>query len=106
MRTLFCISSVVLIVGCAPLKPSPQRLAYSGGDGSSCEQAVVINEMKYREAGTLAEKLWLQKSYPGYCQTSQSVIHSTGKQFDLIEFATPDGQTRKVYFDSTSFASK
>jgi hypothetical protein len=107
MKTLVCFTSLaVLVVGCARLQPATQHLAYAGGDGSSCEQAVVIGETKYRETGTLAEKLWLEKRYPGYCQTRQSVIRSDGKQFDLVEFATADGQARKVYFDSTSFANK
>ncbi len=107
MKTLLCITSfAVLMVGCAGLQPTAQRLAYSGGDGSSCEQAVVIGETRYREAGSLAEKLWLEQKYPGYCQTRQSVIQSAGKRFDLVEFATADGQTRKVYFDSTSLANK
>jgi len=106
MRMWLYIISAALLTGCTVLQPAPQRLAYAGGDGSSRDQAVIIKEAKYHEIGTLAEKMWLEKRYPGYCQARQSELSSGGKQFDLVELKTADGQVRTIYFDSTSFAAK
>jgi hypothetical protein len=106
MKSLFCIISTILLAGCAGFGPAPQRLSYSGGDGSSCDQAIVINNAKFREACTLGEKIWLEQKYPGYTQTRQSVVRAADKQFDVVQFTTPDGQARSVYFDSTMFATR
>jgi hypothetical protein len=106
MKTLIMICFAVVLVGCQAPRPQTEPLVFSGGDGSSHEQAVVIREARYRELGLLAEKLWLEQKYPGHRQTSQSVFNSDGRRYDLIEVATADGQTRKVYFDTTEFIEK
>jgi len=106
MRTLIMISFAALLIGCQAPRPAPEPLAFSGGDGSSCDQAVVIREASHREVGLLAEKLWLQQMFPGYVQTSQAAVDSANRHYDLFEVATSDGATRKVYFDTTEFVNK
>jgi hypothetical protein len=96
----------MLVVGCKTPGPRTEPLVFAGGNGSSCEQAVVIREARFRELGMLAEKLWLQKNYPGYRQTSQSALDSASRHYDLVEVATSEGETRKVYFDTTEFIDK
>jgi hypothetical protein len=105
MKTLLLIPVATLLAGCQTPQTSSKPLACVGGDGSSCQQAVVITNAKYREAAQLAEKLWLDRRYPGSRETKQSDLSGVGKHFDLVELTTADGQTLKVYFDTTeSFA--
>jgi uncharacterized lipoprotein YajG len=64
MKTLIAACFALLLVGCQTPQIASQPLVYSGGDGSSCERAVVIEGASCHEAGTLAISRWLQQSYP------------------------------------------
>ena len=101
MKAFLTIFLLIPLAGCQTQWSKPQQLAYSGGDGTSCQQAVVIKGAKLRETGLLGEKMWLEQKYPGYRQTRESLLNSAGKQIDLVEFRTADGQTASVYFDLT-----
>lgn len=96
----------LLTVGCQTSRTPSRPIVYSGGDGASCEQAVIIGDVQCREAGTLAERLWLAERYPGHREASQSALSLAGRQYDVVEFATAGGETRKVYFDTTEIAHK
>jgi hypothetical protein len=106
MKALVMACFAVLVAGCQAPQSNCQPLVYSGGDGSSCEQAVVIREARYRETGRLAEHLWLDQKYPGYRDLKQSALDSGNRRYDLVEFATAEGETRKVYFDTTDFFNR
>ena len=106
MKTLMVALFGILIVGCQSPQPTTTHLAYTGGDGSSCQQSVVINNARFRETGELAERMWLEHRYPGYRETKQVSVNSASRHYDLIEFATVDGQTRTVYFDASDFFEK
>ena len=106
MKTLLLIPFATLLAGCQMLPTNSQPLVCAGGDGSSCQQAVVIANAKYRETGLMAEKLWLDQKYPGCKDTKQSAMNSVGKHYDLVELTTADGQSLKVYFDTTECFAK
>ncbi len=106
MKTLLIAFLAVLLVGCQAPRPATQPLVYAGGDGSSCDRAVVIREAKCRELGILAQRLWLEEYYPGYRDVKQSDLKSTERHYDVVEFATASGDTRKVYFDTTDCYNK
>jgi hypothetical protein len=106
MKTLVYACSVLLLAGCAVLQQTPEHFAYFGGDGSSCEQAVVINNSGGFEVAVLAQKLWIENHYPGCRQTSQTVVRTDGRRFDLIEIASQAGEARKVYFVNASLAAR
>jgi hypothetical protein len=76
---------------------------FSGGDGSSCELAVVP---VLREGVTMVEteRLWLQKTYGGGSLLRQVLGESADgkRRFDLILWRKPDGQTVEVCFDVTT----
>lgn len=95
----------LLVAGCATSK-NVQRLSYSGGDGSTSEQAVVIKDAKYREAGLVGERMWLEQKYPGCRQIGKKALNSGGRIYELVEVTTTDGQSRQVYFDTTEFCAK
>ncbi|HOX56303.1 MAG TPA: hypothetical protein P5205_07550 [Candidatus Paceibacterota bacterium] len=101
MKLIVIVFFALLAVGCQTPQTTPRPIAYSGGDGSSREQAVVISDMDCREAGTLAEMLWLTRNYPGYREASQTALNTASRKYDVVEFATAEGQSKKVYFDTT-----
>jgi hypothetical protein len=101
MRALIIACLAVLVVGCQAPQSTTQRLVYSGGDGSSRDRAVIIGEVQSREVGTLAERVWLEERYPGYRESNKTTFTSADRLYDLVEFATADGQTRQVYFATT-----
>ena len=76
---------------------------FSGGDGSSCEEAVVP---VLREGATMVEteRQWLQKKYGGGSLVRQVLGESADgkRRFDLILWRKPDGQTVDVCFDVTT----
>jgi len=107
MKTLMAVLFGLLLVGCQnPQFATTHHLAYSGGDGSSCQQAVVISDARIREAGELAERLWLEQRYPGYRETQESSVDSASRHYDRIEFATAGGEAKAVYFDTSDFCGK
>jgi hypothetical protein len=106
MKTLLLAAIAALTIGCQATRPTSQPLVYSGGDGSSCEQAVVIRDATIREVGLLAEKVWLEERFPGHRNVRESSLTSADRHYDVIEFATVSGEPRKVYFDTTDFIHK
>ncbi len=106
MKALLLSFLAVLLVGCQAPRSATRPLVYSGGDGSSCDQAVVVHEAKCRELGVLGQRLWLEERFPGYRESKQSAINSADRHYDVVEFATADGDTRKVYFDTTDYFHK
>ena len=106
MKTLLLIPFATLLAGCENLQPKSQPLVCAGGDGSSRQQAVVITNAKYIETALMAEKLWLDRKYPGCRETKQSDLNAVDKHYNLIELTTADGQALTVYFDTTECFAK
>ncbi len=106
MRILIIACLALLAVGCQTSRTSVNPIAYQGGDGSSYEQAILIREAHCREAGILAQRLWLERTYPGYRAAKESTQTLANRQYAVFEIATAEGQTRTVYFDTTEFANK
>ena len=106
MKTLLLLLVVVLLTGCQSLAPSSPAVVWAGGNGSSCEQAVVIRNARFREAGVLAERAWLDRNYPGHHDTKQSALDSAGKHYDLVELTLADGRGATVYFDTTECSAR
>ena len=106
MKTLIAVCFAVLLVGCQTPQLPSHPLVYSGGDGSSCERAVVIGGASCREGGTLAIYQWLEQSHPDAQGTRLSAMNSAGRHYELVEFATRNGEGKTVYFDTTGCLGK
>jgi hypothetical protein len=79
---------------------------YSGGDGSSCDAAVIVN-LADRKTGIAAEHRWLQEKFQGGTRGRQALARGRdGKTYDTIEWIKPDGSPVWVCFDITQFAGK
>ena len=79
---------------------------FSGGDGSSIKQAVIITETANVKTGVRAEYVWLHEHYPGYRLRVQRLRHEGGRYYDEMRIITADGKSRTVFFDITSFFGK
>jgi len=76
---------------------------FSGGDGLSCEEAVV--PIVAEGATTVqAERYWLEKTFGGGSLVRQTLGESPDgrRRFDLIRWRKPDGQTVDICFDITT----
>lgn len=71
-------------------------------DGSTSEQAIVINE-KSEIAGVAAEYAWLQEHYPGYKLSIQFLSKRDNKSYDIMLIDTAEGNSKKIYFDISAF---
>lgn len=97
--------NVLLALACALAAAAAlgQDPSFAGGDGSSCEEAVVP---VLREGATMVEteRQWLQKRYGGGSLVRQMLGESADgkRRFDLILWRKPDGQTVDVCFDVTT----
>jgi hypothetical protein len=80
-----------------------QEPSFLGGDGSSCEQAVVPRVAEGMGI-VQAEHHWLRKTYGGGSLVRQALgASSDGKRrYDLVVWRKPDGQTVNVCFDVTT----
>lgn len=73
---------------------------YSGGDGSSIDQAVVLNGATIA-SGPRAAYNFIEERFPGCVHRRQSLREQGGRSYDVLEFTTADGEERTMYFDIT-----
>jgi hypothetical protein len=110
---------VIIALACAsaaaqdPAVPSPQSSAsaensiqFSGGDGSSIAQAVVIENAKGEDDGVDAEYRWVRSKNPGFKFEGQGIITKDQKVYDRLEGTKADGTKSEFYFDITLFFGK
>lgn len=85
-----------------------QEIKYSGGDGSSLAQAVVIENAKGEDDGVAAEYAWIRDKFPGFKMEGQSIItgDKDGKVYDGLNGTRADGTKATFYFDITAFFGK
>lgn len=74
---------------------------YGGGDGSSCDKAVVVNATDWR-VGVAAEYRYLEAKHPGGRRVRQSLVREGDRKFDRIEWLKPEGLV-SVCFDVNQF---
>ena len=92
----------------ARLSTADQEITYSGGDGSSLAQAVVIENAKGEGDGVAAEYAWLRDKFPGFKMEGQSIVTGgkDGKVYDSLNGTKADGTKATFYFDITAFFGK
>jgi hypothetical protein len=83
--------------------PGGGGLRYAGGDGTSCEKAVVIWGADGELQGVRAEYAWLREYYPGYTLVSQALGMCGEHWADILSIRTASGATLDVYFDIEDF---
>ncbi len=79
---------------------------YTGGDGSTCEKAVVVNASDWRK-GVAAEYQYLRQNFPGGVLMKQGLVGGAdGRRLDRIEWIKADGSAVSVCFDINEFFGK
>ena len=78
-------------------------IAFEGGDGTTCERAVVIKGADNEFDGVASEYRWLSEHHPGWDLIEQSLVQSATRSYDVLDFRTADGQTRRACFDISDF---
>ena len=113
MRLRLCcvLAALVLLQSCQTAEPQRELLpavptgTYSGGDGTTFENAVVINAASDRSA-TRTEYAWLRDHFPGAKRTRQSLSSRGQHVFDVVEAELIDGSTQSFYFDISATFGK
>lgn len=122
---IFIISVIVLSAGCETARTGetsfrpggggrvdsvrdgekPQA-TFSGGDGSSAKQAVIIMDASGEKTGIRAEYIWLHENYPGYRLQKQTLRDINNKTYDEMSIVSADDRPYTIFFDITSFFGK
>lgn len=92
-----------------PVPPPSSGPWFSGGDGSSCEQAVKIRGVDTTQGGIAAERAWWRKEFPGSKMVRQGVSGPSEEDervYDLITLETRGGEEVGLCFDITEFFGK
>jgi len=83
-----------------------EGIRYEGGDGSSCEKAVIILGAPNELSGVFAEYEWLDRRYPGFDVLSQALLICNGAHTDALDVRLANGRTIDVYFNIDDFFGK
>jgi hypothetical protein len=87
----------------AGLPPELAHVAFSGGDGSNCERAIVIQHAKNTAEGLAAERHWLAKNFPHSKIAVKAQRRDNDKFFEVVELRSENGDAATVCFDVTGF---
>jgi hypothetical protein len=78
---------------------------YTGGDGSSLDQAVIIFGANIL-SGVRAEHDYLQQRFPGHQFHRQCLKEHDGRKYDVLEFTTAAGERKLMHFDISAHLTK
>ena len=91
------------LFGCQSVPSVHTRTSH--GDGSTPELAVDLSDAHTEFEGIKAEKTWLAENYPGATIESQALLMGP-PVMDLLTISLPSGETKKIYFDISSYFGK
>jgi len=81
-------------------------VTYAGGNGTSCDEAVIILGAGSELEGVFAEYVWLDEHYPGYDVLGQALSFCGDDRVDILHIRTRGGTERDIYFDIDDFFGK
>jgi hypothetical protein len=86
-----------------PPASSARSITYGGGNGTTCDRAIIVQGAHGEADGVHSEYDWLKAHYPGYKMVRQAEVTGKDKMYDQLDFADKDGKSHSVCFDITSF---
>jgi hypothetical protein len=95
---IFAAIFTILLAACQSTTMGAAGVPGSAGDGLSAKTAIKVS-------GIPEERAWIERHYPGAKVVSQSLLMGKGPM-DLIEIELASGETRRLYFDISSFFGK
>lgn len=88
-------------------KEADEGVTYSGGDGSTPEEAVVIEGASSHPAGIRAEKQYLARLFgkegADWRLQGQSLFVGDGQVIDRLTVETASGESETLYFEISDF---
>lgn len=84
---------------------STANVTFSGGDGTSCDDAVVVVGAANEREGVKAEYEWIARKYPGFKRGGQGMGNCKFIA-DVIDITTASGEAKRVYFNISGFYGK
>jgi hypothetical protein len=84
----------------------PTTVSYTGGDGSSCAEAIQVVGAPNERAGVEAEYAWLAHHHPNGKVAKQALVQCGDRPADRITVLAADGTTQDVHFDISDFFGK
>ena len=94
---------VAVLLVCGIASAAPGGPAFEGGDGTTCDKAIVIKGAASEFEGVASEYRYLSERHPGWSLKEQSLLRSGDRSFDLLKFTTADGRERRACFDISEF---
>jgi hypothetical protein len=94
-----------LMLAAAGSPPQSANFTYSGGDGSSLHEAVVIHAQTEPD-GIRAEREWIKEHWAGARAGDQALLFSDGRHYDSLTIIDASGNKHTVYFDITECFGK
>jgi hypothetical protein len=91
--------------GTKPAGRPAQEASFSGGDGNSVENALIIKAPN-NFIGVRAEYDWIKRNHPGWQLDEQTMLKGGGKIYDKMYFSASDGQRTILFIDVTDFYGK
>lgn len=119
MRSIICILMLFMIIGCSSRQSVniknqnsvQNEVSYSGGDGESIEEAVIISGVENQSEGMDAEYAYLSRSYGEKNRewriVNQTLVQEKNKVYDVIEIQRIMSKENRIhYFDVSAFPWK
>ncbi len=78
-------------------------ITFGGGDGLSPEEAIIIKGARDTREGLEAQAFWVGKNFWGWRRAGQSVSSGLGRIYERVDYMTPQGVHKPVFFDITEF---
>jgi len=119
-RLLVIVSLFVISTGCISRNSvnmsgktaQAEGISYTGGNGDTFHDAVIINGAQDKSAGVAAEYSYISEKHgvrgTGWLLVGQTVIREKNKIVDVIEIQLGDNSSdrRIFYFDVSDFIGK
>jgi hypothetical protein len=81
------------------------NFTYSGGDGSSLGEAIIVHAPT-EPVGIRAERAWIKDHWPGAPGGDRALNVHDGRRYDCLTITDTSGQKHTPYFDITEFFGK
>ena len=78
------------------------EITFSGGDGSTAANAIIIEGAAGSSDGVASEYDWIARNRPGAEVLGQALVQDGDRIYDLLTLRV-DGREEDLYFDITGF---
>ncbi len=107
----FLLAGTVFFSAACSVHPHPVKTfptvarssTWSGGDGSSLEEAISFPLARSSADGVPMEWRWISERYPEFRKTAHAIVEEDSRLYDVLEISTPGGETRTFWFDVTTW---